>query len=265
MGTELLEIMLWSGLVALLLLGIPKRTLRFLGNIALGSYRPLGPNWITTYSIVVTLIGMAVYTAHPVTGFVIVVGGSILDRLDGKMAMALGNPFTDPEPFGKTLFTAEDFQHWWKEFNHNGPTDLGMVFDPLGDKIKSFSILFYFASKGILCPWLVWILLIPELIGTLIRPPFNLLKDRIGKTQATGIGKYKVMVQWMTAIFCVPYDQHWIARGHWAHGMDSSLNWLLGLIVILAIASVASRFKRVRAQKEVKDVLDSLEESTKHE
>jgi phosphatidylglycerophosphate synthase len=265
MGTELLEIMLWSGLVALLLLGIPKRTLRFLGNLALGSVRPLGPNWITTYSIVVTLIGMWIYTFHPIAGFVVVVVGSILDRLDGKMAMALGNPFPNPKPFGKGFFTAEGFRHWWAEFNHNGPTDLGMVYDPFGDKVKSFSILFYFVFQGILCPWLVWILVLPELIGTLIRPPFNLLQSLVGKTKATGIGKYKVMAQWTTIILCVPVHQRWIDSAHWANGLDKALDWLMGLIVVLAIASVVSRFKWTRRQRELKDVLDSLEKSTEHE
>ena len=311
---ELLMIMFWSVLVALLLLWVlPKRTLRFLGLIHIRAFRPFSPNWITAYSAVFTIVGIILYTRHPILGFVVVVFAATLDRLDGKMAFVLMTTLAPRNKWSTgssgqllapvthfTVVPTDDtsrnnlwkiirllfakrpnliptivveeiaprdsrFNRWWYEFNFPGGTDLGEVFDPASDKVKSLSILIYFVFQGTLNPWLVCLLAATELFGTVIRRPFNLLQSHIGKTKATGVGKYKVMIQWLLVILCAPYHQHWIEQDHWAYGMESGLIWIQCLVDLLAIASVLSRFKGIRRHSEVIEVLDSLEKSTEHE
>jgi phosphatidylglycerophosphate synthase len=251
-----LEILAWSGLIALLLLLPRRRHLKPLGEIMIHDFRPFGPNWITVYGLIVTLTGFVlyVYRTSPVLGFVVVVGGAILDTIDGEMAKALGKCFGIPKPTGKCFFSAEMLRFRWREFNHGGPTILGAVFDPLADKVKALVIFSFFAYQGILSPWLVCLLAIPELVGTLIRPPFDLLKDYFDDVKASKIGKRKALLQWVTIIFCAPFHQRWIPSDHWAHnGLTWALNGLLGLTILLAMASVASRSKWIRQHKIVNE------------
>ena len=153
----------------------------------------------------------------------------------------------------------------WIEMNFPGVTDLGKVFDPFADKLKSLTLMLCMAQDGLLSPWLVGLLVIPEVVGTVIRRPFYYLQRFIQDSKATAVGKYKVMLQWVTIILCIPYQKHWIDLGHWAFGLDWVLNWFLGLTILLAFASVVSRFKWARRQREVRKVMKTLEKSTEHE
>ena len=276
-------------IVAVLLLSLKNPTLKRLGLIELppelGGFRPFAPNWLTAYSVLITLWGYKVYQTQTALGVSIAVFGAMLDRLDGKMAAALGQTLSSPLTwtrgmmnlvFGdvtdsqgvtrnKRLGHAKTwFGRWWIEMNFAGGTDLGKVFDPFGDKLKSLTIMLCMADQGFLKPWLVGILVIPELAGTVIRRPFYYFQRLTQDSKATAVGKYKVVFQWITIILCIPYQKHWIESGHWAFGMEWTLNWLLGLTILLAFASIASRFKWVRRQREVKEMIDTLEKSTEH-
>jgi len=286
---ELLETIFGGGLVAILLLSVNKPTLIRLGSISfpqLGHFRPFAPNWLTAYSIVITLWGYRVYQTQTALGVSIAVFGAMLDRIDGKMANALGQTLSAPSTWtqglmNKVFGNVTDAQgitrnkclgraKTWVgrlaiEMNFAGGTDLGKIFDPMGDKLKSMIIMLCMAQDGFLSPWLVGILAIPELVGTVIRRPFYYFQELTHSSKATAVGKYKVVIQWITIILCIPYQKHWVDLGHWAFGLEPGLNWFLGLVVLLAIASVLSRFKWARRQREVKEVLDSLEKSTKHE
>jgi phosphatidylglycerophosphate synthase len=288
MEFEFLEAIVYSIVVALLLLGVPKSILARLGRITFQplGWRPLSPNWVTAHSVLITLVGLWVYQrGFPQWGFVTIVGASILDRLDGKVAFAIGETLAPPSQWTRTrgimnqwfapvanasgtfrtekLGTAKTWLgRWWLEFNFPGGTDLGKIFDPFGDKLKSLTIVVYFSQRGFLSPWLVGALFIPEIVGTIIRRPFYCLEHMTQTSKATAVGKYKVLIQWIMVILCALYDQQWVEPNHWAKW---NLNWLMGLVILLAVASVASRLKWVRHRREVKDFMDTLEKSTEHE
>ncbi len=289
MEEELLQTIFGGSLVAVLLLKISKPTLVVLGSASfpeVGDFRPFAPNWLTTYSIVITLGGYQIYLEHTAFGFTIAVFGAMLDRLDGKMAFSLGHTLSSPLLWtrgimGLAFGTVTD-EHgisqnkrlghaktWigrlWIEMNFPGGTDLGNIFDPLADKLKSMTLMLWMAQGGFLNPRLLCLLLVPELVGTVLRRPFYYFQGLTHDSKATSVGKYKVVLQWMTIILCVPYQKHWIDTGHWAFGLEWVLNWFLGVTIALAFASVLSRFKWVRRQRVIKEVIESLEKSTKHE
>jgi len=88
-----------GGAIALLLLNLPDWILVRLGNISfpeLGHFRPLAPNWLTFYSVPITLLGYAVYQTDTVLGVAITVFGAMLDRLDGKMAFVFKQILSPP-------------------------------------------------------------------------------------------------------------------------------------------------------------------------
>ncbi|MBI5421725.1 CDP-alcohol phosphatidyltransferase family protein [Candidatus Peregrinibacteria bacterium] len=268
---------------------MPKPTLVRLGSISLpelGHFRPFAPNWLTAYSIVITLWGYSIYQTHTALGVWIAVFGGMLDHLDGKMAFNLGQNLSSPltwtqgmmnQVFGETTDAQKVTRNkrlgaaktWvgqlWIEMNFPGGTDLGKVFDPFGDKLKSLTIMFCMADAGLLSPWLVGILAIPELAGTVTRRPFYYFQRFTQDSKATAVGKYKALAQWVAIILCIPFQKHWLSPGDSAFEAKWALNWILGLTILLAFASVASRFKWVRRQREVKEVLESLEKTTEHE
>lgn len=290
MDNELLETIFGGAIIAVLLLKVSNPTLKRLGGFALppelGGFRPFAPNWLTAYSVLITLWGYKVYQTHTAFGVWIAVFGAMLDRLDGKMAFALGQTLSSPltwtqgmmnQVFGEATDEQKIIRNrrlgyaktWvgrlWIEMNFPGGTDLGKVFDPFGDKLKSLTIMFCMADQGFLSPWLVGLLVIPELAGTVIRRPFYYFQRFTQDSKATAVGKYKVVIQWITIILCIPYQKHWIDLGHWALGLEWTLNWFLGCTIVLAFASIASRFKWVRRQREVKEMIDTLEKSTEHD
>jgi phosphatidylglycerophosphate synthase len=157
------------------------------------------------------------------------------------------------------------FHRLWAEFNFAGGTKLGEIFDPIGDKSKSIPFSIYLGYAGILNLWLVGILTILELVGTLIRPPFHLLERYTHTSKATSLGKIKFSLLTSTLILCVPTHQRWISLGHWAYGMDWIFVWLMGSVILMAALSILSRFWWFKRQKKAREIMNSLADSTGHE
>lgn len=259
--------------------------LRLLGNISFrNGYRPFSPNWITFHSLIITLSGLLFYRSGTVwLGLWLTIYGAILDRYDGKVAFLLGKTLAPPSTWEKDLVdnifadiesgkvisnqkigrATTRIGKLWIEFNFAGTTDLGKVFDPFADKVKALTILITFSlSMEIPSFFLVIMLLIPEITGTLIRRPFNLIHKWVYQSASTSIGKYKAFLQWLVAGLCVPFHQHWLplsSTGRWL------VDGLMALTLLLAFVSVLSRFKPVRESKEVNGLIDSLDETVSHD
>lgn len=286
---EFVIAVLGGGVVALLLLGVPKSALKKLGKYTIPEFnnlRPFAPNWITLYSAIIALCGLKLYEHSPVIGVMVAVFGCMLDRMDGKIAHSVGLTLAPPDQWTKGMMDywfaeVTDLKgsviqcrlgkaktwpgRWLLEFNFSGATDLGAVFDPFMDKVKGLAMLAFFANYGVISLWLVGFLMVPELLGTAIRRPFYMFQKHVGQGKATAVGKYKVMIQWMVIIFSIPFHKGWIEPGHWAYHQEWALDALLILSIFLAFASVLSRFRWAREQKEVREVIQALDKSAEHE
>lgn len=214
-------------------LAIPKSWLRKIGPIQIGSVRPFSPNWITAWSMVITWLGLWIYHHSPLWGITVCTIGAILDRLDGRMAMSLGQSYPPPSEW-------QSHHSFREEFNFPGKTHWGTIWDPMGDKLKAFPALFYFVYIGVISLWLVSILMLIELIGTLIRRPFHLLQQYVQQSRATAVGKWKNVLIWVLIPFCAFSQHDVLPKWFWVHWL-SPLNGMTVLTVILAALSLGSK------------------------
>ena len=278
-------------IVVLLFLGAPKSLLKDLGAIVfprLKGYRPFSPNWLTLYSVIISFLGIWVYTIDVLGGLVLITIGGLLDRIDGKMAFVMGKILSPPATWewrkthnaiapvtenGRTekrnIGRAKTrLGLLWFEFNFGGSTDWGKIFDPMGDKAKILALLAIFADRGWLAWWLLGIMLAPELLGTLVRRPFRLWEDKFQDSKATAIGKYKVLFQWIAIILCIPYDQHWLIEGHWAIEASWLPDVFLTLAAVFSIFSCVSRLKWFHRHRELRNtrrLMKKVAKATGHE
>lgn len=230
-----------AGLVGALvpLVGGTSRVLVALGGILAfsGRWRPFSPNWLTAYSLAGTLGGFGLYLAGHVTAAVgIACFCGLLDRLDGRSASAL-----DKARPGQMAP-----QGLWEEMNHPGGTDLGKALDPFCDKLKCLAILYAFAWLGLVSPWVVTLLAVPETFGTLLRRPFYLMRHLQKESGASGVGKVKALFEWVAVISCVPFHQGWMSDAWTARERAQFLDGQLILCAALAAASVLSRLRVFR-------------------
>ncbi|OGL66705.1 hypothetical protein A2856_02990 [Candidatus Uhrbacteria bacterium RIFCSPHIGHO2_01_FULL_63_20] len=229
------------GILIPLICGTPS-VLRRLGGILAfsGGWRPFSPNMLTLVSLVGTLAAFGLYLAGFVTvGIGLACWCGIFDRLDGRMAHVLDRARGEQmAPRGL-----------WEKMNHPGGTDLGKALDPFCDKVKCFAIMAAFASFGLMSPWLVGLLAIPEILGTIARWPFDrwwpfsLLARHQKDTGATSFGKLKALLQWVAVIACVPFHQDWMSDAWSLKERSQFLNGLLILCIAFAVASVISRLR----------------------
>jgi len=220
-----------SGLaVGMPLLAIPKKLLARMGKLPY-----LSPNWLSIWRLPLTWIGYGLYfTVSPFAGFCIVVFSFILDRLDGRVAVAL-DELKDP--------------------NYPGKTKTGEWLDPLIDKLTVPPVLVIFWYQGILIWWLTAIMVGSEIAGTLLRPPFNLFRNHVRSASASGIGKIKIVLQYACILMCLPLDQHWM-------DFPTDLpNIVLALCGGLGILSIASR---LRLNKKLDATVDEVTTNFDH-
>lgn len=236
--------------------------LQFLGKFKCkNGFRPFAPNWITVYSFILTAIGFYLYLAgKPVWGMTIGFSGAMLDHYDGKMARALVYVLkdnrkdwkgdvadywwaditdTDGKPDNVKIGRATTrIGKWWLEFNFPGTTGLGKVFDPFADKVKALSMLAYFSFwADVLDPWLVAVIIAPEVFGTLLRRPFRLLGKFSTHDSASWVGKTKATLQWGSIVCCVVVELSHTVKTNWSF----IPNLILGLTILFAVGSVLSR------------------------
>jgi phosphatidylglycerophosphate synthase len=217
------------GVVFFLLL-LPPRLLRAAARI-----KGLSPNWVTVYGVPLTWLGILIYFHnHEFLGFLLVTFALTLDRIDGKMA-TLGETFVPPQPLPQD--PVEKRRLLWREFNHPGSTEIGKWLDPLSDKLKLPIPIVYLGIVGhFFLPLTIAVLLV-DFISTIMRPPFQLIPERMLRgTSATAFGKLKVTFQFTALIFVLLLDQAWLVVPEW------TANLALSLALLFAILSVLSRF-----------------------
>ncbi len=247
-----------------------KPVLRRVGEVRFGKgFRPFSPNWITIQGLLITLVGFIIFLQWDMWwGIAIGAFGAALDRLDGKMAFAMEQELTPPSQWGtdaerNALATIKrasgdevlhipDSTHrlwlFWFELNFPGATDLGKVIDPFADKLKSAAILAYFGWwTNILNPWLVALMIAPEVLGTLMRRPFTFLREWIYDSKASIVGKLKALTQWIVIALCLPFYMGKCVEGSWCEPFLVVPNVILALSILFAILSVLSRL--IFAQK----------------
>lgn len=165
-------------------------------------------------------------------GFILAVMGLAMDRVDGKTAKAMLE-LQDPK------------------VPHN--EDIGKVIDPLADKLTFLPPFFVFAIQGIVPWWLVVPLVTLEILSTLMRRPFNLLityqkTEKEKKDQATGVGKLKVLFQFITLLACGPLTLGWTTYSLWIPGVLTVITLMFGMLSILSRMSLRGKTKEVNNQ-----------------
>ncbi len=262
--------------------------LKRLGQITIGeSFRPFSPNWITIQGLFITIGGFAIFVWWDAWwGIAISAFGAALDRLDGKMAYAMGQQLTPPSEWktdaernalatvkrasGDEVIIIPDSTNrlwlFWFEFNFSGTTDLGKVLDPFADKLKSTAMLAYFGWwTDVLNPWLVALMIAPEVFGTLMRRPFTFLRDWIYDSKASIVGKLKALTQWVVIALCLPFHMGYCAAGGWCELFMIVPNAILALSVLFAVLSVLSRMIFVQRYTWLKRIITMFQRAASHD
>ncbi len=113
---------------------------------------------------------------------------------------------------------------------------MGAWLDPFIDKTTVLPIILYFCIwKGLWAPF-VGVMVGAELIGTLMRHPFNMGQRWQRQTSATWFGKMKFIFQFTTLIAYLPVDQQWVPP-------SAIPNAVVGLAMVFSILSLVSRIK----------------------
>lgn len=204
---KLLIVVVTSLVILIPIYLIPKKKLARIGA------RPcLSPNWITTHRIWIAYLGYLLYFFFSFfEGLCLIALGYALDALDGMVSRAMGDRNPDRKGVGK----------WY---------------DPLADKLAVLPFMIAMWYRGHLYVWLLILLLVTEVAGTLIRKPFS-EGPWLRATGAKNVGKAKFLSQVLCLVATLPFDQHWIA------GRSSVPNWLLGLSLVMAALSLLSRVR----------------------
>jgi phosphatidylglycerophosphate synthase len=208
-------VLLACGLVvAVSLLAISKSTLARIGRLP-----RLSPNWISFWRLPLFWIGVTMHlNVSQFWGFLIVVAACILDVIDGKMAVAFreyGIPRSEQS------------------------VRIGAWLDPLMDKLTILPLIALFAAKGIVSPWLAGALIVPDVVGTLIRDPFGRKFFRFAmrfrrQNKATFAGKIKAIFQCFGLVVCMLREFDWING-------SSLIHVIFGFAAAFGILSVLSR------------------------
>lgn len=224
---------LLSGLVLVVILRFfPIRALVFVSRRFLW----FSPNFISVVRLPFVYLGYILYFCHyPLWGFRLVVFGMMLDYMDGKLASAL-DKLNDPAIPGTTA--------------------IGKWLDPLIDKLSFIPILFIFAYKGLLVWWLAVAIIMFDIVGTFMRPPFNFIKQHVRTSQATGFGKMKSLSQWITVVVCIPYDRMWVESLLWIPQIPLTIATLLGALSVVS---------RLRINRDVDDVTNRVTSIFRHD
>ncbi|MBU1018100.1 CDP-alcohol phosphatidyltransferase family protein [Patescibacteria group bacterium] len=235
-------------MIVILLLWVPsKNWLKKMGSICIlipigklgRKLRPLAPNWVTILRFPVVWTGFITYIAgHAYTGFCIMVFGVALDKLDGNIASACGSKPTS-------------FPDTWEELNHPGCTKMGAWLDPFIDKITVLPIIICFCVWGDLWAPFVSVMIGVELVGTLMRHPFNLGQRWQRQTSATWFGKIKFTLQYTALLTYLPIDQNWVPP-------SSIPNVVLGLAMVFSVLSAMSRIEFRGSLRWINEMTDRL-------
>lgn len=210
---------LFSGAaLAVLLLAVPKRA--YVAGAV--KWRWFTPNFLTVGRLPFVYLGyLLFFGSYPFTGYMLVVFGTVVDRLDGKFATAL----EEAAALGRKGLPA-------------GRTPLGEWMDPLVDKLAFVPLFCVFGWQGILPWWMVGVMTVFEFLGTAVRPPFNLLAKYMQSARATGIGKIKAFFMCLTAIACMPFSLLWVESGFWIPRTVFALATVFAALSVLSRASI---------------------------
>lgn len=268
------------------------------------------PNHISVWRLPIIALGECLYIyqgklEHPslgwlFTGFLLVVAGLTLDRLDGKQAKAILNSLvflaSPPRiaPVSSWAWYPEEVKNsageksqvWrvievtttlrqlsqtktglpmfrltsWTLSKNRPPleagalemdqvielTGIGEWLDPLIDKANFHPVFLYLAYLGQLNPSVVFLMLLTDFIGTILRAPFDklpgfqALQQFVGISKATAFGKIKVVGQFVTLLAIMPMLANWLAPSELVKSCQIASGILL-LSLISGLLSVLSR------------------------
>lgn len=195
--------------VALLILAIPKSWLARIGQLPC-----LSPNWITFWRLPIFWIGGYLFFYYsPFWGLMLFTVSATLDVTDGKMATA------------------------FKE--HNVPRSaqavrIGELSDPVVDKLCNAPLVAVFSVLGVIHPMIAVFIIMFGILGTITRPPFNLLQRFSRQAKASPIGKKKTLIENLGFLVCIPYYFGWVTEYQLS-------NVAFGIAMLLGALSVLSR------------------------
>lgn len=211
---------LFSGVVlAVMLLAIPKKA-----YIAVSRrWTWFTPNFLTAGRLPFVYLGYELFFASDLqfVGYMLVVFGTVVDRLDGKHATALEEA---------TIAGVKGLP--------SGRTALGEWLDPLVDKLAFIPLFCVFAVKGIIVWWMVSIMVVFEFLGTAVRPPFNFWGRYMRSASATGIGKIKAGFMCISALVYMPFSLQWVESDSWIPHLPFAAATLFAALSVLSRVSI---------------------------
>jgi CDP-diacylglycerol---glycerol-3-phosphate 3-phosphatidyltransferase len=131
----------------------------------------------------------------------------------------------------------------------NQITPLGMLLDPIADKILVIGIMLAFVQLGLIKGWMLLIIIFRELLITGVRL-YALGRNIV--IPAAAEGKHKTVSQMFTifATLCLLYARDFLAKRELKNfdtGMRESVMWMMWVTVILTVISGVSFFYRNRS------------------
>lgn len=246
--------------IVIAMLAVPRSTLAWLG-----SKRFLSPNWISIWRLPVFYIGAGLYWSDfTFVGYCVVVIAFVMDRLDGKVADVLEEVELVIIVYPGRMEGEKEWKYKWRCWKvalyHPGRTKEGASLDAFIDKLTVIPMLAVFAIKGILSPYLIVAMVLIEVAGTLIRPPFDFALQYVRNGRATFVGKVKFLLQGLALVGGFIVEQKFLAfpsiSFRWFQ--TSSLNLFLFVVLILSILSVFSRLDLGKKLNRLVDWLTSI-------
>ena len=262
--------------VSLAVVLLPERAVKAIGTTTIGSgvlkklfshlpqkwQEAFGPvllfcaNMVSVWRLFIFWVGYCLFHHHDplirYIGFVLMSLGLALDRLDGRIAELCGQKtafgeWFDPliDKFTLTVIVVDVALSWispqlWPVII----TCLREIITALPHLWDIATIFFRFIAVMNATLWAVLLIALPciiviiiaEIMGILVRPPFNLWSGRRKTVKATGIGKMKFLLMAVYLMVALPSHMNWFKTPSWG------IYTYLIMSALLAILSVASRF-----------------------
>jgi len=193
MSQIILALVIIAIIVATLLI-FPKPWLARLGKIP-----GLSPNEITLWRVPLFYVGIYfAFNVQVIPATWCITLALMLDSTDGRLARASDLPILRVFNDNPSLRT------FWEELNYSGKTSVGEWLDPLADKLQAIPGLFmmvvltpYHLGWVLVAVFLFIIVMMAEILGTVIRPPFRFVSQDtqtwLRGSKATGVGKLKTI------------------------------------------------------------------------
>lgn len=204
------------------------------------------PNFISVWRVALVFWGIeCIRPSNYLAGVAILTVGFCLDKIDGQMARAYGYAL-------RVFHKRPSLNNFVEEFIFPGSTSVGEWLDPLADKVAILPnmgrMIYDLQCDSFICSLIIvlfWLLVVPDIIGTVIRPPFTPSKtseEWLRSCKATWPGKVKT-------VFCSVAFFVLVLGSIQAIGTEETAGITVGVLIPTAIMAWVSLVTKIRLAK----------------